>query len=391
MTELSFTTSQLRRSMTVAMICTSVVGTTMGLTWPLLALILDNRQVSSSLIGLSSASQSLAVLAVAPFAPRVIGQHGVVKVIAVCMVLAIISLAMLPLYVDVYFWFPIRLMLGASVSLLFIAGETWINHIAKEDARGRTVGMFGFLWSAGFAIGPAIVGLVGIEGWWPFLAAISLVLVAGLSLPFAHDVAPHIHEQPSAIPMRQLLFALPAAILAAPILGAIDAINDSLLPLYGLRNGLGQNTAILVLTVLFLGTTVGHLPMGWFADRMDRWLLLRLSTMATILMTCLVPFTINDPWLVWPVIALWGAALGGIWTVAIVLIGQHFTGSSLARVNALYTVLYSTGSIVGPVTGGVLMDWWRPVAVPALVGMLLVAYLPIALYFSNTTFNCFKK
>src|SRR5258707_15222831 len=103
------------------MVCISAVGTTMGLTWPLLSLILDRSGVSSGLIGLSAASQSMSIFAVAPLAPRIVAKFGVLRTAIGAIVSATAMLALLPLHIDPYGWMPIRFLLGASVSLLFIA------------------------------------------------------------------------------------------------------------------------------------------------------------------------------------------------------------------------------------------------------------------------------
>jgi hypothetical protein len=60
MTAEAIITSDQRRSLAAAIVCTSAVGTTMGLMWPLLSLILDGQGVDGRMIGLSSATQSLA-------------------------------------------------------------------------------------------------------------------------------------------------------------------------------------------------------------------------------------------------------------------------------------------------------------------------------------------
>ena len=235
----------------------------MGLTWPLLALILESQGVSSSLIGLSSASQSLAVFAAAPAAPRLILRFGMVRTLAGCVAVAVTALLLLPLYANVYAWFPIRFLLGASTMILFIGCETWVNQIAAEASRGRVIGIFGFLWSAGFVAGPLIIRITGIEGWTPFLAGVALIVIAALPLPLARDVAPAIKGRATGGILRFVRLA-PAVLLAAPLLGAVDYINDSFLPLYAMHHGLSQASAVTLLAVLQAGVTLSHPPVaGW--------------------------------------------------------------------------------------------------------------------------------
>jgi MFS family permease len=371
--------AQRRLSLLIAMICISAVGTTMGLTWPLLSLILDSRGVESGPIGLSAASQSLSIFAVAPLAPRIVAKFGVLHTAIGAILATAAMLVLLPLYIDPYGWMPIRFLLGASVSLLFIAGQTWINQTALDESRGIVGGMLGFLWSAGFAIGPVIITIAGIEGWAPFLYGIALVLAATVPLFFAGELAPPIAADDSARGLWRLFPVAAIALLAAPTLAIADSINDSFLSLYGLRSGFSQQNAVLLLTMLFIGTTIGHLPIGWLADRIERRKVLIATVMVTLLLTLAAMIAMPVGWPAWPVVFLWGAGLGGVWTVAFAMVGDRFRGAELAAATTLSSVLYGVGSTLGPVIAGHAMELWGSVAVLLTTAVALSAYLGLCL------------
>ena len=117
-------------SLAAAISCTSVAGVAMGFTCPLLALILKHQGMSNSMIGASSATQSLAIFLAAPMAPRLIVGFGFVPTILSCVAITLATLLLLPLFPNVYVWFPIRLALGTGSFTLFIACETWVSQIA---------------------------------------------------------------------------------------------------------------------------------------------------------------------------------------------------------------------------------------------------------------------
>ncbi len=375
----SLSAAQRRLSLLIAIVCISAVCTTMGLTWPLLSLILDNHGFGSGLIGLSAASQSLSIFAVAPLAPRVVARFGLLRTVSGAILSAALMLALLPLHIDPYGWMPIRFLLGASVSLLFIACQTWIQQIALDESRGLVGGVLGFLWSAGFAIGPLIITLAGIEGWAPFLFGIALVLVAALPLLFARALVPPPHAEEERRGFRHLFAVAAVALLAAPTLAMTDAINDSFLSLYGLRSGFSQQDAVLLLTTLFVGTTLGHLPIGWLADRIERRKVLIGTVIVTLLLTLAMMVAMPVGWLAWPVVFLWGAGLGGIWTVAFAMLGDRFRGAELAAATTLSSLLYGVGSTLGPVIAGHAMELWGPIAILIVSAAALSGYLGVCL------------
>jgi MFS family permease len=367
-----------RRSFAAATGCTAIAGMAMGITWPLLALVLDRQGVSEFLIGLSSASQSFAVFIAAPLAPRLLRRLGLSGCVLAGIGSVVLTMLLLPTFPNVIAWFPIRFLLGVGATTLFIATQTWVNAIAAEDSRGRTIGLFGLLWSAGFAAGPLVIRVTGIEGWPPFLAAIALVAAAMAPLLGARGLVPE-------MPARQMpqlgrfFVRLPAAIYAALLLGAVDYVLDAFLPIYGLHAGMSEADAVMLLSVLLAGVTLAQLPAGWLSDRVDRQLLLFLMALAAAMLSFALPLAAATLWSAYLVVAALGAALGAIWTISVVLLGAHYRGTELAGAFAATGMLHGIGMITGPVLAGAAAAAWSPAVIPLAVGLCCVMYLPVTL------------
>ena len=139
---------------------------------------------------------------------------GLARCILTSIAVIAAMLLLLPAIPNVHAWFPIRFLLGAGATTLFIATETWVNAVAAEESRGRTIGVFGLLWAAGFAAGPLVIRATGIEGWPPVLASIGLVALAAAPLLGALDLVPAIPAR-TAPAMRTLFSRVPGAIYAA--------------------------------------------------------------------------------------------------------------------------------------------------------------------------------
>jgi MFS family permease len=376
---MSIETGQRRRGIAAAIGCISIVGLMTGLTWPLLSLILDHEGVDPKLIGLSSATQSASLFVVSPLAPVLITRLGFVRTIYLCIALAVTMLLLLPLFPNVYAWFPIRFLLGGATTTIFIAGETWIVQATAEGKRGRVIGLFGFLWAGSFAAGPLIINATGIEGWPPLLAGAGIVLLASLTLPFAHAGAPKI-QRAAAGGIGRLLRMAPATLTAMIMLGALDAVNDSFVPLYGIRNGLATETAVSLLTVLLAGIMLAQFPAGWLADRVEGRRLLIGVTIVIAAGWLLLPAAIGRPWLAWPVALAIGAAGGTLWLVTLMLAGERFAGADLAAANAVRGVLYGVGSFGGPTLAGLALDIWSPHGVVVVMVAIALLFLPVAVF-----------
>ena len=83
---------------------------------------------------------------------------------------------------------------------------------------------------------------------------------------------------------------------------------------------------------------------------------------------------LNLTWLLWPLLVLLSAVAGGIYTLALVLIGQRFKGQDLVTANASVGLLWGVGSLVGPLVSGAAMDvapHGLPIALALMAGLFV--------------------
>ena len=106
---------------------------------------------------------------------------------------------------------------------------------------------------------------------------------------------------------------------------------------------------------------------------MDRRYLLLAITAVTLLCIAAVPLLLDRPEPLWSVTFVWGGAVAGYYTIALVLLSERFGVADLASANTTLIMAYTTGMVIGPALGGGAMELWRPhgllpaLALPALL------------------------
>lgn len=379
----ALTAWQRRRSLAAVIASAGAAGLTFGLTIPLLALILEADGVDSTRIGLNAASSAIAVLAVGPFVPRVLDALGVLRAMYLSILASVVIILLMPLWTGLWSWFLLRFLLGAFGAIHWIVGETWIISVSTPTTRGRVIALYMTVLTAGFAAGPVLINLVGIEGWLPFLLSAGLIGLAGVPLLLAYGCAPRLPPRvPAAVALA--FRTAPLVLAAAALAGFTDTAVFSLLPVYGLDIGLPQDRAVLLLTVMLTGNVALQVPIGWLADRTDRRCLL--IACGAVFMVCplLLPQVLQLELLLWPLLAIWGGASLGIYTLALTIVGDRFEPAALAGANAAVVAVYEAGSVLGPVSGGVSMDSVGPDGLMWLMAAAAVLFLAFAAYRSVT-------
>lgn len=371
-------TDKARRLAMVALLSVSLgAGLMIGITMPLLSMLLELRGTDTLLIGLNAAMSTFAILLTGPFLPLAIRRFGTLPVMYLSIVFGIAVLLAMPVFTSLPAWFVLRFALGISVGIAWIASEAWLNAIVTDRNRGKMLGLYVTCFAGGFALGPVIVGTVGLQGSVPFLIAAAILGASALPLPLARHALPPVPSHAAGNILRLMLLA-PTIMLAATISGLSDATVFALLPVYALRVGFAPETAVLLLSTFLAGNLALQVPLGWLADRVNRRLLLAICGAAGVLGPAAVAAALGT-WLVWPLLFAWGGVVMGVYTIGLCMLAERFDTATLSGANAAFVMLYSLGSMSGPVLGSAAMTLWDPHGMLAFGAAASLLFLLIVL------------
>ncbi len=353
-----------------------VVNLVYGLTLPLLSLVLDADGISKTIIGLSIVAQASAGVVIAPFVPRLMMRVGPGRLMQLSTLLAAATLTALGLFQDVYAWFPLRFLLGASAAMLWSASEAVINDLTDDNWRGRIIGIYGSAGAAGFALGPLVLVATGTQDLTPFMVTAGLVIIASLPLLWLHDDG-HDSSQATKVSLRRIFRLVPHIMLLNLTYAAAIEAFIAFFPLFGIHIGLGEVRSLSLLTVFALGGVVLQLPLGWLADHVNRQRLLLSLVVLTMIGFVILPrfiaLSISGP--------LFLFSLGGvesmIYVMGVILLGQRFRGIELASASVLYTGMWAAGTMLGPAMVGAGMDLLGNNSMPYLIAATYACYLPV--------------
>jgi MFS family permease len=359
----------MKKGISAAIAAIGVFCLTTGLSYPLLALLLEDMGTRTGLIGLNAAMTPVGIIVSSPLIPPLARRFGAWFLCVFSLCLSAVLLLLLAAFKDVTVWFGLRFLLGFANAVIFITSEAWINQLADPGIRGRIIGLYGTIAAAGFALGPLVLALIGSQGWFPFAVGITGICMA---LPIIFMAKNHLPEFNDKIKASVFSFfsLAPLLLLAVTAAALFDQVVMSLLPIYSLRHAIGESTGALMLTVLIVGNVLLQLPVGWLADRFSPRHLISWLAFATVAGSILLPWWIEGAVLIWPMLFVWGAVAFGTYTVAMVDLGARFSGALLLAGNSAFGVMWGIGGIIGPSIAGVTMDLMGPEGLPLTLGVL---------------------
>lgn len=333
----------------------SVFAIAQGLTYPLLSFILERQGASPSLIGVSAAMTPLGFILSAPVIPSLVQRFGAGRTALVCTALGATLLALIGWTQDVWLWFPLRFLLGFSINPLYVISETWMLMLTPRATRGRIMGIYTSIVSAGFAAGPLTLTIVGTQGWAPFLVGITAFCLCTLCLAAALPRLPGFHEADDHASIGRFVPLARLLLLAVMVTAAVEQSVLSLMSIYARSYGSSEATTSLLLAVFVAGNIALQFPLGMIAERIGPSKGLVFCASATAVGCLLLPVLFASP-LIWPLAFVLGAVSFGIYTMALIELGNRFSGPMLIAGNAAFALFWGVGGIAGPPATGAVMD-----------------------------------
>lgn len=347
---------------------------------PLLLLLLTQAQVSTSVAGLFAATTWLGILLITPLASGLVARLG--RRPAMWLATGLPLLSVLGFYAtrSVPVWFGLELLSGMAGGLRWVLAEALVAEFAPPAQRGRYIGLYSTTVGMTFVIGPALLAWVGVNSPYALLLVLGLLGV-GLLWTALIPALPATQEAHSTAPrtglrgLWQALRAHPVVMLAGFVGGFFELGLASILPLLGLALGWGAAAATLLVAVSGLGGTLFALPAGLLADAMATRMgspaqarLRMMSALSTALLGssaamlgvawCGAGTAMPQwlQWLLWPIVAVWGAAGGALYTLTMTDIGARAHGVALVNSTAVLVLTYTLGGLAASAISGVLIE-----------------------------------
>lgn len=348
----------------------SVFAIAQGLSYPLFTFMMQRQGMTPAEIGLSAAMTPLGLIASAFFVPAAVRLVGARGLATVCALSAAFLLVLVGLLQNDIAWYPVRFLIGLAINPLYILGEVWTLALAPPERRGRIMGVFNAVTGIGYAAGPLTLAFVGSEGWPPLLVGIT-AFAACSGLLFATTAGLRGFEDDGAPKAGVLGFWLvaPTLLFAVVVSAATQQSVYSLLPVFGAAYGLPEARLAGLITAMSAGNILLQLPLGVMAEKFGARPMIVACALVNSSCALLLPSLVTTP-LAWPVVLVMGGVGYGVYTMALVELGNRFRGSMLVTGNAAFALMWGAGGIIGPPGSGLVMQAAGPVGMPVLLATL---------------------
>ena len=240
-----------------------------GMQFTLIGLRGDIEGFSAAALAVITSGYYIGFLSGARVTPMLIRRVGHVRVFAALGSFMSAGLIAFPLITETWAWTPLRLILGFCMSGVYVAAESWLNHAATNDTRGKilsaymiaqTLGVIGAQWLLTF--GDAATSVLFIVASILVSLSFGPILLSATPTPAVSVARP--------MSLRQLFGIAPLATVGTFFLGSIYATQSGMGAVFGTQIGLPTPQIAFFVAMLFAGALFLQYPIGWLSDVLDR-------------------------------------------------------------------------------------------------------------------------
>jgi MFS family permease len=299
-------------------------------------------------------------------APRVIRNVGHIRTFAALAAVTAACTLSFGLMVHPAIWLVLRILNGLCIVGLYMVVESWLSEQSAGPKRGRIFSIYMMTTLAALGAGQFLLLVGNTTDMVPFALAAILITLGVVPVAVTRVHEPRIAL---AVPvhLRDLLHTSPLGTIGAFGAGAVNGAFWGMTPVFGQRLELSDLNIALLMSVTIFGGAVLQWPIGHLSDRYDRRTVLIAVSLATASVAAAVALIVVDdnPGLLFAA-CLYGGLMFSLYGISVAHTNDHLAPDQVLEATRGLLLVYGIGALSGPLLGGIAMDLFGPVGLPAV-------------------------
>jgi MFS family permease len=309
-------------------------------------------------------------------APPLLRQLGHIRVFAALAACASIAILVQGCFVHPLTWALMRLLSGVCFAGIYVVAESWLNHRASRDNRGRLFAVYMLVLYVGLGSAQFLLVLSNPRTPTPFMLVSVLISLAMVPIVVSGQQVPE-HAAPSKVRLRELYRNSPLGVVAVTVSGLISSIIFSMGPVYARLAGLDTGAVAAFMGVSILAAVLTQYPVGRLSDRMDRRTVIAVvCTIAMVVAGSIVAFPEIPRGAFLALAALFSGVVLTLYSLSVSHVNDKLEPAQMVAASSALLMLNGTSAAIGPVLSGSLMTAFGPHAyfatLASLTGLLAV-------------------
>ena len=327
-----------------------------GLQGTLLGVRGSLEEIDSAAMGYIMAGYFFGFLGGSQLTPLLLQRVGHVRVFAAFGSLISAAFILYAAIVNPYAWWLLRVLVGFCFSGVYVVAESWLNHSASNDSRGKALSLYMIVQMLGMFLGQSLLNLGDPSDYSLFVLITVLVsLSIAPILLSASNTAP-VGNSAKAMPLKELISTSPLACFGMLMLGGIYSVLYAMSPVYATERGLSVAQTSYFIMAIFAGAMIFQFPIGWLSDKLDRRILI-IGTTGSGAITALMCMHFGDTYVLLLTAAfILGGTANPLYSLLVAYANDYLELEQMAAAAGGLLFINGLGAMSGPILVGYAMS-----------------------------------
>lgn len=329
---------------------------------------------STSVIGMVGTGYFLGFVIGCVYVTKVMRAIGHIRAFSALAAIASAASIMMVLVIDPISWFLMRFIQGVCFAGLFAVVESWLNARVTNATRARTLSVYRFVDLGSVTAAQYMIPLFGVSGFDLFAIIAMALSLSLVPISFADKSSPAPPKDVK-FDIKVLWSVSPLATVGCIVIGLTNSSFRSLGPIYA--DGIGMSVTSIA-TFMSIGIFAGivlQYPLGHYSDKLDRRVIILVSTIGALLASFFLAFLAGDGEVANFIgIFAFGAFALPLYSLCSAHANDHAAPGQHALVSAGTLFFWSIGAVVGPLIASFLMEVFGPHALFAYTIVVLTFF-----------------
>ena len=310
---------------------------------------------SASTTGWVMTGYYIGFLAGSLLTPRLVKGVGHIRVFAALASLASTAVLIQIIWISADVWLLMRMLTGFCFAGAYVIAESWLNARSNNQTRGQVLSIYMIVSFVGMAAGQWLLKLSDPAGFVLFVSVSILLSLALVPVLISRIQAPDIElSQESSI--KDLFGMVPSGVLSILFSAVAHSSMFGMGAVFAVKSGMDIESTIHFMSAFIVLGALGQWPIGWLSDRMDRRILIvTLSVITTLLCVYMYHANLSHTELI-ILFAITGAVTLPIYSLGVAYTNDRLEPEQMVGASSSIILLLGSGSILGPVTAGWILD-----------------------------------
>lgn len=329
---------------------------------------------STSVIGMVGTGYFLGFVIGCVYVTKIMRAIGHIRAFSALAAIASAASIMMVLVIDPISWFLMRLVQGICFAGLFAVVESWLNARVTNATRARTLSVYRFVDLGSVTAAQYMIPLFGVSGIDLFAIIAMALSLSLVPISFADKSSPAPPKDVK-FDIKVLWSVSPLATVGCIVIGLTNSSFRSLGPIYADGIGLSVTSIASFMSIGIFAGIVLQYPLGHYSDKLDRRVIILVSTIGALLASVFLAFLAGDGELANFIgIFAFGAFALPLYSLCSAHANDHAAPGQHALVSAGTLFFWSIGAVVGPLIASFLMEAFGPHALFAYVIVVLTFF-----------------